>query len=240
MSDEKDKEKKPDAAADEKKGAEGKDAKHEKTESASTASAKASPLASPWLPVLVVIILCPILTMVVSEMLILPRVKKTLHDIEAVQQANAQPAHGGATPIDDGHGKKEEKKKEKKAEKKGGHGEKKGGHGAKEGEGAEAHGKEVKFENVVANLLGSQKTRFVKVSFTVEGAEDDEEFSTVINENKTKLIDGALSILGALTVAELDEPGMKNIVRSDLVNNFNQILGKPIVAGLYFSEFVIQ
>ena len=222
MADEKDKEKKPEAAPEEKKGAAPEGKSEGAAPAAGAPAAKASPLASPWLPVLVVMVLSPILTLVISEALILPRVKKTLGDIAQIQKENAQPAEGGPLPTEK---KKEAKKGEKKKE------------GGKEGEAGDGS-TQVKFDNVVANLLGSQKTRFVKVSFSIEGEEDD--FKKTIEENRNKLIDSALGILGALTVAELDEPGMKNIIRSDLVNSFNQVLGKPMVKGLYFSEFVIQ
>ncbi len=203
----------PDAKPDEKKPEAGAkpEAKDGKEEAKAAAPAGGG---SPWLPILVVIVVLPILSFVVTEMVMLPRLKKALGEIAAVQQESAQPAHGGPMATE----KKETKKKAEKAE-------------------GDA-GKEVKFENVVANLSGSMKTRFVKVSFSLEGEGD--EFADTIKENKTKLIDSALSILGALTVAELDEPGMKNIVRSDLINAFNQVLGKPTVTGLYFSEFVIQ
>lgn len=228
MSDEK--EKKDPTPASEKKEEKGK----EETKPTPTKAAPAAGGVSAWLPVLVVIIITPILTMAVSEALIIPRVKKTFADVEAKIAETAHPAEGGpmAGEKKGGHG---EKKTEKKAEKKGGHGG--GGHGEKGGEDS-GPSKEVKFENVVANLSGSMKTRFVKVSFTIEGEDDD--FKDVIKENKTKLIDNALGILGAMTVAELDEPGIKNIMRSDLVNGFNQVLGKNVVKNLYFSEFVIQ
>lgn len=202
----------PDAKPEEKKPEAGAKPEAGKEEAKPAAPAAGG---SPWLPVLVVIVILPILSFIVTEMVMLPRLKKALGEIAAVQQEGAQPAHGGPMATE----KKETKKK------------------AEKGEGGEA-GKEVKFENVVANLSGSMKTRFVKVSFSLEGEGDD--FADSIKENKTKLIDSALSILGALTVAELDEPGMKNIVRSDLINAFNQVLGKPLVTGLYFSEFVIQ
>lgn len=205
------------------------DAKKEgeaKTDAKADAKAEAKPAApggSPWLPVLVVIVILPVLSFITTEMVMIPRVKKALAEVAVIQKENEQPAHGGPLPT-------EKKATKKKAEK--------GGHGGEHGKEGESAGNDVKFENIVANLSGSMKTRFVKVSFSIEGEGDD--FQETINSNKTKLIDSALSILGALTVTELDEPGMKNIVRSDLINSFNQVLGHPVVKGLYFSEFVIQ
>ncbi len=229
MSGEKKDEKPPAPPADAKKEGDAKgDAKGEAKADAKAEAKAPAAGGSPWLPVLVVIVILPVLSFIVTEMVMIPRVKKALAEVAVVQKEGEQPAHGGPMPT--------EKKETKKKAEKGGHGG--GGHGGG-GHGKEAEGgKEIVFENVVANLSGAMKTRFVKVSFSLEGEGDD--FGDVIKENKTKLIDSALSILGALTVAELDEPGVKNIIRSDLINSFNQVLGTPIVKGLYFSEFVIQ
>ena len=209
--------------AEEKKAPEGAPApeakKPDATAEGAPAAAKAPAGASPWLPVLVVILILPVLSFVVSDLVILPRIKRTLGDIAKVQQESAQPAAGGPLPTEHKEKKKGEKGKEGK-------------------EGKESGPAEVKFDNVVANLSGAMKSRFVKVSFTIAG--ESEEFKATIEASRARIIDTSLSILGALTVAELDEPGMKNIVRSDLINAMNQALGEPLVKELYFSEFVIQ
>lgn len=213
----------PPAAAADAKAAPAPEAKKdgekgEHKEAPAAATPKTAPAQSPWLPVLVVMIILPVLSFLMTEYVMVPRVKKALGDITKIQEEAKQPAAGGPLPA--------EKKEGKKA----------GGKEGKEGGKEEAGG--IKFDNVVANLSGSMKSRFLKVSFAIEG--DDENFKAEIEPNRTKIIDSALGILGALTVAELDEAGTKNIVRSDLIDGFNQVLGKPLVKRLYFSEFVIQ
>jgi flagellar FliL protein len=217
MADEKEKEKAPPAAAT--PPADAKDAKKEGSDKAGTEAAPKKTSVSPggnWLPLVVVILITPILAIVVSDNIMIPRVKKALGEIAAIEQAAAHPAAGGPLPTEQ----KDSKEK------------------AKDAKGVMADQSVVKFENVVANLSGTLKSRFVKVSFSIEGDSDD--FKSQIEPNKDKIIDAALGVLGALTVAELDEPGTKNIVRSDLIDSFNQVLAKPIVKRLYFSEFVIQ
>ena len=202
-----------------------------KAEAAATpAIAKPTSASSPWLPVLVVIIILPILSFVMTDAVMIPRVKKALGDIAALKEEAAHPSEGGVQPAP--NAKKKEAAKKEGAKKEGA--KKEGGHG----EGAAAEESGIKFENIVANLTGSMKSRFVKVSFVIEG--DDEEFAEVVNSSKVKIIDSAIGILAALTVAELEEPGMKNIVRSDLIAGFNQALKGQYVDRLYFSEFVIQ
>jgi len=114
----------------------------------------------------------------------------------------------------------------------GGHGE--DGHAIERGE-AVAH---YEFNNVVANLRGSMNSRYIQVSFTVESKVLD--FEHYMDVNKAKILDATISVLSNLTMQDLDEPGIKNIVRSDLLNSFGSALHANVIDNLYFSEFVVQ
>ena len=137
-------------------------------------------------------------------------------------------------------------KPEGKGEAKKGHGEAaKGGHGKEEhgkGEGAEGGGAggafSYDFENVVVNLSGAMGTRYLKTSFTT--LSDNPDLKKLIDENKKQLLDVALSVLSTRTMADLEQPGSKNVVRNDLMANFNQALKSDLVSQIYFSEFVVQ
>ncbi len=110
----------------------------------------------------------------------------------------------------------------------------KAGEHAEDGEAVKTY----KFDNIVANLSGSLKSRYVKVSFSMEGVHPN--FKEVIVSNEPKLIDATLGILSALTLVDLEEPGIKNILRSDLLNVFEIALNERVIEQLYFSEFVVQ
>ncbi|TVR55904.1 MAG: flagellar basal body protein FliL [Puniceicoccaceae bacterium] len=96
----------------------------------------------------------------------------------------------------------------------------------------------VDFPNVVSNLTGSLQSRYIKVSFTVYGSDPD--FRTRLEANRTRLLDTTLGVLGGLSVADLERPGIKNQVRSELMLGFEHALRAKFVEELYFSEFVIQ
>lgn len=115
----------------------------------------------------------------------------------------------------------------------GGHGEE-GGHAVERGE-AVAH---YEFNDIVANLRGSMNSRYIKVSFTVESKVLD--FEHYMDVNRAKILDATISVLSNLTMQDLDEPGIKNIVRSDLLNSFGSALHANVIDNLYFSEFVVQ
>jgi flagellar FliL protein len=94
------------------------------------------------------------------------------------------------------------------------------------------------FTNVVVNLAGTMGTRYLKTSFMVTG--DDPTLTAQFTANKAKLTDVTLNVLSALTLADLEEPGSKNVLREKLVGAYNQALGHRVADQVYFSDFVVQ
>jgi len=112
---------------------------------------------------------------------------------------------------------------------------------------AEGHGKEGKdgkdaanyeFQNVVVNLAGTMGTRYLKTSFLVAGAEPN--IKATFEANKPRLTDVTLNVLSSLSLADLEEPGAKNVLREKLVTAYNQALGRKVAEQVYFSDFVVQ
>jgi flagellar FliL protein len=94
------------------------------------------------------------------------------------------------------------------------------------------------FNNVVVNLAGTMGTRYLKVSFVVSGAEPG--IKSTFESRKAQLTDVTLNVLSSLTLAELEEPGAKNVLRERLVATYNQTVGRRVADQVYFSDFVIQ
>jgi len=112
-----------------------------------------------------------------------------------------------------------------------------------EASGAEAKGGKpapptYEFTNVVVHLAGTMGTRYLKTSFIVTGSESG--LHGVFDTNKARLTDVTLNVLSALTLADLEEPGSKNVLREKLVAAYNQALGRKVADQVYFSDFVVQ
>ena len=58
--------------------------------------------------------------------------------------------------------------------------------------------------------------------------------------NKARMTDVTLNVLSALTLADLEEPGSKNVLREKLVAAYNEALGRKVADQVYFSDFVVQ
>lgn len=170
-----------------------------------------------WIPVIAAVILAPVLSWAVAEFVLLPRMTKKLASVkvgEAVEE-HAAPAA------------------EAKAE---GHGEK----GGKEGKEGKEGGNPAtyEFQNLVVNLAGTMGTRYLKTTFIVTGT--DAHIKEIFDAQKAKLTDITLNVLSSLSLADLEEPGAKNVLREKLVLTYNQALGKKVAEQVYFSDFVVQ
>jgi len=103
---------------------------------------------------------------------------------------------------------------------------------------APGEGSTYELKDVVANLSGAVRSRYIKVSFTLEGKAKN--FPELMKTNEAKIRDATLAVLSDLTIQDLEEPGVKNVVRGNILQALNQALRGSVVDQLYFSEFVVQ
>jgi flagellar FliL protein len=94
------------------------------------------------------------------------------------------------------------------------------------------------FDNIVVNLAGTMGTRYLKTTFQVTGS--DPNLKETFEEYKARLTDVTLNVLSSLTLADLEEPGSKNVLREKLVTSYNQAIGRKVAEQVYFSDFVVQ
>lgn len=182
---------------------------------AAPAAAAASGGIKAWLPTILTLILAPACTWAVGQFVLIPQLQKKLAAAPVAEEASAEPA-GHAEGGEGGHG----------------------GHGGKEGKEGKDGSPNYEFQNVVVNLAGTMGTRYLKTTFLVTGAEPN--IKSVFESNKPRLTDVTLNVLSSLSLADLEEPGAKNVLREKLVAAYNQALGKKVAEQVYFSDFVVQ
>lgn len=91
---------------------------------------------------------------------------------------------------------------------------------------------------VLVNVSGTAGTRYLLASFTLVGTHA--ELKDQVDKNEAQLRDIASSVLATKTIADLDKPGARNLIRTELVSAFNGVLGDGRVKEIYFTEFAIQ
>jgi flagellar protein FliL len=80
--------------------------------------------------------------------------------------------------------------------------------------------------------------RYLLVSLSVVGGGAD--FKNQVESHDAQLRDMAQSALATKTLADLEKPGARNMIRNELISGFNNILGDGAVEEIYFPEFAIQ
>ena len=96
----------------------------------------------------------------------------------------------------------------------------------------------VPLSKVIVNVSGSLGTRMLLASFTLAGSSG--EFKSKIEENNDQLRDLAASTLGSKTIADLEKPEARNLIRAELLSQFNAAMGGNMVQEIYITEFAIQ
>ena len=186
-----------------------------------------------WLPLLVTIVVMPVLAFATTKFLILPKVLHARGDAAESEGGAAEEAHEGTKPEAKEGGKEGKEHGESKKEE----------HGAKPEnpeKGKEGKGKKqtAQLTKIIVNVSGSMGTRYLMSSITLVGARAG--FKEMIEENKDQLLDLANTALASRTITDLEKPGSRNLIRSELISIFNNALGANAVQEIYFTEFAIQ
>lgn len=92
---------------------------------------------------------------------------------------------------------------------------------------------------LLVNVSGTMGARFLLVSLSIAGT-GGEEFKKKMEEHEAQLKDMAQSTLRVKTIADLEKPNATNLIRTELITGFNNILGESMVQEIYFTEFAIQ
>jgi flagellar FliL protein len=91
---------------------------------------------------------------------------------------------------------------------------------------------------ILVNVAGTAGTRYLVANVTLVGKRSD--LKAQVDQNDAELRDAASSILSGKTITDLEKPGMRNIIRAELISAFNDILGKDTVNEIYLTEFAVQ
>ena len=97
----------------------------------------------------------------------------------------------------------------------------------------------VPFNKLLVNIAGTMGSRYLLVSVTIVGT-GGEAFKTKLTENDAELRDMAMGAIANKTLADLEKPGARNLIRTELINGFNNVLGDNSVKEIYITEFAIQ
>lgn len=93
-------------------------------------------------------------------------------------------------------------------------------------------------KKVLVNVAGTKGTRYLLANITLVGG--DPALASMVEEHDARLRDIAASVLASKTIADLEKPGARNLVRTELIAAFNGVLGNDSVKELYLTDFAVQ
>jgi flagellar FliL protein len=108
----------------------------------------------------------------------------------------------------------------------------------KEGAPSGTAGRSVTLNKLLVNVAGTMGSRYLLTSLTLLG--DAADFTDRVGQHEAQLRDMASGVLNTKTIADLEKPGARNLIRGELLAGFNAIMGNSAVREIYFTEFAIQ
>ena len=93
-------------------------------------------------------------------------------------------------------------------------------------------------DQVIVNPANSNGMRYFKLSLALEVSE--EKFLKELESRKPQMLDIIIEILSNKSLADLDSPEGKFILKKELMESFNSRLSEARIDQLFFTEFVLQ
>lgn len=93
-------------------------------------------------------------------------------------------------------------------------------------------------DKIVVNVANSNGRAYAVVRLSLKGGSED--LIPLINLNRERLLDVATGTLSSKTLDEIDKPGFRNVLRSELLALFNQALGGNALSDVVITDFVTQ
>ncbi|MGK0198161.1 MAG: flagellar FliL protein [Yoonia sp.] len=174
------------------------------------------------LPLLIAIVAMPAMAYVTTMFVLLPKLQAAVGSQGAPgAQAEGGGAEGGGAGAEGGG-----------AEGGGAEGDGAGGGGAGGG------GSIFELGKVLVNVGGSAGTRYLVGNYTLVSKGTD--LKSKLVDRKPQLLDIAASVMASKSLLDLEQPGARNLIRSELISAFNNALGDSMIKNIYFTEFAIQ
>jgi flagellar FliL protein len=157
---------------------------------------------SPWLPLIITVVIMPALAFATTRYLLIPQMKQAL-------------SRQGAAPVESA-------------------GTNSSGPGIIDGKVKVT----VPMDKLLVNVAGTMGTRYLMTSVTLVGT--DPNLKDKIEQNKDQLRDLANGTLSTKTIADIEKPDARNVIRAELLEVFNNALGGPVIKEIYITELAIQ
>ncbi|THB69432.1 MAG: flagellar basal body protein FliL [Desulfovibrio sp.] len=96
----------------------------------------------------------------------------------------------------------------------------------------------VTLDTFTVNLADPLGRRYLKITVDVEVINED--VAATLEAEDPKVKDRIITLLTSMSFADISTPEGKLLLKNEIVDRLNQILGGPMVLNVYFTEFIVQ
>ena len=195
------------------------------------------------MPLILNIVLMPAIAFAMTQFVILPKLNS-----KAATGAHGDSGAAGDEAAADAHGdeKADSAHGDEKADK--GHGDEKAdkAHGDEKADKGHGDAKPTKggkilvplSQRIIVNVAGTMGTRYLAAGVTLVGTKSG--IKKIVEEHMDQLRDAISAALSNKSILDLERPGSRNLIRSELVTVCNSVLGDNWVMEVYLTEFAVQ
>jgi flagellar FliL protein len=90
----------------------------------------------------------------------------------------------------------------------------------------------------IVNVAGTRGDRFLKATVTLELS--NEKAVTAIQPLMAPMRDAVIEILSSQTLSDLEATAARQTLKTAIAARLNEVIGSPLVVGVYFQDFVMQ
>lgn len=91
--------------------------------------------------------------------------------------------------------------------------------------------------SITVNLFDDNGTRYLKLGMEVEANSD---VSAAIKSQEARIRDAIIMLLAGKRLSDLAKPEGKVMLKAEVANRLNQILGEQRIVRVFFTDFVVQ
>ncbi|MBN2144225.1 MAG: flagellar basal body-associated FliL family protein [Candidatus Aureabacteria bacterium] len=97
------------------------------------------------------------------------------------------------------------------------------------------------FDTLIVNIMGTQGTRYLKVSVSLElEAKNEDQMKKEFETRKYQMTDILNSIFSSKPMEQIDNPASRNNIKREIRDKLNELLINGQVKDVFFRDFVIQ
>lgn len=96
----------------------------------------------------------------------------------------------------------------------------------------------LKLNDFIVNLADREANRYLKLGLALEMADDDT--LKKVTDREPIVRDTVIQLISSLTYKQVRTPQGKKDLRKSLRDKLSEVLGRGMLRGVYFTEFVVQ